>query len=49
MNKEPSFHTHSDLINQNVIYFAIDATPGVPVVSKNPDNQTEVYSAEMDH
>ena len=26
----------------------IDAPPGVPGVSKNPDNQTEVHSGELE-
>ena len=35
--------SHSDLNDQNSFYSTIDAPPGVPGVSKNPANQTEVH------
>ena len=39
---------HSDLNDQNSFHSTIDTPPGVPGVSKNPDNQTEVYSGELE-
>ena len=39
---------HSDLNVQNMFHSTIDALPGVPGVSKNPDNQTEVHSGELE-
>ena len=40
--------SHSDLNDQNLFHSTIDAPPGVPGVSKNPDNQTEVHSGELE-
>ena len=34
---------HSDLNDQNLFQSTIDMPPGVPGVSKNLDNQTEVH------
>ena len=40
------FHfNHSDLDNQNLFHATIDAPSGV---SKNPNDQTEVYSSELE-
>ena len=39
---------HSDLNDQNLFHSTIDAPPGVPGVSKNPDAQTEVHSGEFE-
>ena len=39
---------HSDLNDQIFFQSAIDAPPGLPVVSKNTDNETEVYSGEFE-
>ena len=39
---------HSDLNDQNSFHSTIDTHPGVPGVSKNPDNQTEVYSGQLE-
>ncbi len=39
---------HSDLNDQNLFHSTIDAPPGVPGVSKNPDDQTEVHSGELE-
>ena len=39
---------HSDLNDQNLFHSTIDASPGVPAVSKNPDDQTEVHSVELE-
>ena len=39
---------HSDLNDQNLFYSIIDVPPGVPGVSKNPDDQTEVHSGELE-
>ena len=36
---------HSDLNDQNLFHSTIDAPPGV---SKNPDNQSEVHSGELE-
>ena len=35
-------HIHSVPNDQNMFHTTIDAPPGVPGVSKNPDDQTEV-------
>ena len=40
---------HSDLNDQNLFHSTIDVHPGVPGVSKNPDNETEFYSGELEH
>ena len=37
---------HSDLNDKNLFHSNIEAPLGVPGVSKNPDNQTEVHSGE---
>ena len=42
------FRDHSDLNDQNLFHSTIDAPPGVPGVSKNPDDQTEVHSGELE-
>ena len=42
-----SMGCHSDLNDQNLFHSTIDAPPGVPGVSKNLDDQTEVYSGEL--
>ena len=39
---------HSDLNDQNLFHSTIDAPQVVPVVSKNPDDQTEVLSSELE-
>jgi hypothetical protein len=39
---------HSDLNYQNLFHSSIDASPGVPGVSKNLDDQTEVHSGELE-
>ena len=39
---------HSDLNDQNLFHFTIDAAPGVPGVSKNPKHQSEVYPGELE-
>ena len=43
-----STYPHSDLNDQNLLNSTIDAPPGVPGVSKNPDNQTEVHFGELE-
>ena len=40
---------HSDLNDQNSFHSTIDAPLGVPGVPKNPDDQTEVHSCELEH
>ena len=39
---------HSDLNDQNSFHSTIDAPLGVPAVSKNWDDQTELNSCELD-
>ena len=39
---------HSDLYDQNLFHSTIDAPQGVPGVSKNLDNLTEVHSGELE-
>ena len=39
---------HSDLNDQNSFHSTIDTHPGVPGVPKNPDDQTEVHSGELE-
>ena len=39
---------HSDLNDQNSFHSTIDAPLGVPGVPKNPDDQTEVHSGELE-
>ena len=39
---------HSDLNDQNSFHSTIDTPPGVPGVSKNLDNQTEVHSGKLE-
>ena len=39
---------HWDLNDHNLFHSIIDAPPGVPGVSKNPDNQTEVHAGELE-
>jgi hypothetical protein len=39
---------HSDLNDQNLFRSTIDAPPGVPRVSENPDDQTEVHSGKLE-
>ena len=39
---------HSDLNDQNSFHSTIDAPPGVPGVSKNLDNQTEVHFGKLE-
>ena len=39
---------HSDLNDQNLFHSTIDTPPGVPGVSKNPHDQTEVHSGELE-
>ena len=39
---------HSDLNDQNLFHPIIDTPPGVPGVSKNPDDQTDVYSGKLE-
>ena len=39
---------HSDLNDQNLFHSTIDVPPGVPGVSKNLDDQTEVHSGELE-
>ena len=39
---------HSDLNDQNLFHSTIDVLPGVPGVSKNPDDHTEVHSGELE-
>ena len=38
---------HSNLSDQNLFHSSIDVPPAVPGVSKNLDDQTEVYSGEL--
>ena len=40
---------HSDLNDQNLFHCTIDTPPGVPGVSKNLDDQTKVYSGQLEH
>ena len=40
--------SHSDLNDQNLFHSTIDTPPGVPGVSKYPDNQNEVHSGELE-
>ena len=44
----PVFPKHSDLNDQNLFHSTIDAPPGVPGVSKNLGDQTEVHSGELE-
>ena len=39
---------HSDLNEQNLFHSTIDVPPGVPGVSKNPNDQREVHSGELE-
>ena len=39
---------HSDLNEQNSFHSPIDTPPGVSGVSKNLDDQTEVYSGQLE-
>ena len=39
---------HSDLNDPKFFHSTIDAPPGVPGVSKNSEDQTEVYSGELE-
>ena len=51
-NKESLIQTLSlniDLNDQNLFHSTIDAPPGMPGVSKNLDNQTEVHSGKLEH
>ena len=41
-------HHHSDLNDQNLFLSTIDTPPGVPGVSNNQDNQTEIHSGELE-
>ena len=44
------YGVHSDLNDQNLFHSTIDPPPlGVPGVSKNLDDQTEVHSGELEH
>ena len=44
------YGVHSDLNDQNLFHSTIDPPPlGVPGVSKNLDDQTEVHSSELEH
>ena len=38
----------SDLNDQNVFNSTVEAPPGVPGMSKNPDNQNGVHSCELE-
>ena len=38
----------SDLNDQNSFQSTVDAPPGVPGMSKNPDNKNEVHSCELE-
>ena len=40
--------SHNDLNDQNLFHSIIDTPPGMPGVSKNQDDQTEVHSGELD-
>ena len=44
----PVFPKHSDLNDQNLFHSTIDAPSGVPGVSKNLNNQTEVHSDKLE-
>ena len=39
---------HSDLNDQYSFHSTIDTPQGVPEVSTNPDDQTEVYSGQLE-
>ena len=39
---------HSDINDQNSFHSTIDVPPVVPGVSKNPNDQTEVHSGELE-
>ena len=39
---------HSGINDQNSFHSTIDVPPGVPGVSKNPNDQTEVHSGELE-
>ena len=41
-------HHHSDLNDQNLFHSTIDVPTGVPGVSKNPNDQTEVHTGELE-
>ena len=41
--------SHSNSNDQNSFHSTIDTPPGVPGVSKNPDDQTEVHPGELEH
>ena len=38
----------SDLNDQSSFHSTVDMPPGVPGMSKNPDNQNEVHSCELE-
>jgi hypothetical protein len=38
----------SDLNDQNLFHSTIDTPPGVPGVWKNPDDQTEIHSGDLE-
>jgi hypothetical protein len=54
MQRKPSpvmktgFSLHSVLNGQYLFHSTIDAPPGVPWVSKNLNDQTEVHSGELE-
>ena len=48
MEEHIPYTCHSDLNDQNLFHSTIDALLGVPGVSKNPDNQTEVHSGMLE-
>ena len=49
LEKKVMWQKHSDLNDQYLFHSTIDVPPGVPGVSKNPDNQIEVHSGKLEH
>ena len=46
--EKPGQGGHSDLNDQYSFHSTIDTSQGVQGVSKNPDDQTEVYSGQLE-
>ena len=44
----PTYLYNSDLNDQNIFHSTIDVALGVSGVSKNPNDQTEVHSGELE-
>ena len=45
---EEFWGAHSDLNDQNLFHSTFDVPPGVPGMSKNPEDQIKFHSAEIE-